>query len=266
MEKLRGKIVWITGASSGIGEALAIELAKEKATLVLSSRRKDELLRVKLACNGAQRIEILPLDVEMADEIPVKVKWVIETMGSIDMVIHCAGVSQRSIAAETSMAVNNKIMAINYFGTVALSLAVLPHFLQNNKGQFVVMSSLTGKIGLPLRTAYSASKHAIEGFFAALRTETWRTKIKILVVRAGAVKTNIADAALTGNGEAFNKKDPIIENGISAAQCAEEIVQAILDGRRELTVSSFKEKLLLTIQRFLPSLAFNLVKKLGDKS
>lgn len=263
---LAGKVVWITGASSGIGEALAVALAQKGAALVLSARRESELLRVKERCASAQSVIILPMDLETMDDLPKKVAWVISKMGSLYILIHCAGVSQRSFATDTNIDVYRRIMEINYFGTIQLSLAVLPYFIKQNEGQFVVMSSVTGKIGLPLRTAYSAAKHAVEGFFISLRTELWRTNIKILVVRAGAVKTNIARNALTGNGAACNKKDEIIENGISADDCDKAILQGIVENRKEMTIGSKKEKLLFAINQFLPRVAFNFIKKLGDKN
>lgn len=265
MNDLKEKVVWITGASSGIGEALAYACAKRGARLVLSARRDHELLRVKERCKQAEMVEIVPIDITKGEELKLKVDLVITKMGSIDLLVNCAGVSQRSFAVDTSMDVYRKIMEINYFGSVQLSLAVLPHFIAKNAGHFVVMSSVTGKVGLPLRTAYSASKHAVEGFFSALRTETWKTDIKILVVRAGAVRTNIAQNALTGDGTAFNKKDEIIDNGITAEACADAIVKAIVSNKKEVMVGSAKEKFLFVVNRFLPDVAFNFVKKLGNK-
>ena len=266
MNNLAGKVVWITGASSGIGEALSYAFANKGAALVLSARREAELIRVKNKCNGTSRVEILPIDLEDTAGFAEKAAWVITKMGEIDVLVNCAGVSQRSFASETSVKVYRKIMEINYFGTLQLSLAVLPYFLKQNKGKIVAMSSVTGVRGLPLRTAYSAAKHAVEGFFGALRTETWRTNVNILMVRAGAVKTNIATNALTANGKTFNEKDPIIENGISAEACAQAIINAIIEDKKEIMVGSFKEKLLMVINRFFPGVAFNLVKKLADKS
>jgi dehydrogenase/reductase SDR family protein 7B len=263
---LAGKVVWITGASSGIGEALAVALARQGAALVLSARRETELLIVKEKCAGAYIVVVLPIDLEVKEELSQKVEWVISTMGTLYMLIHCAGLSQRSFAADTTLDVYRRIMEINYFATVQLSLAVLPHFLKQNEGQFVVMSSVAGKVGLPLRTAYSAAKHAIEGFFSSLRTELWRTDIKILVVRAGAVKTNIARNALTGNGIPFNKKDEIIQSGISPQKCAEVILKGVYENKKEMMVGSKKERLLFAVNRLFPGVAFNLVKKLGDKN
>lgn len=266
MDIIKNKVVWITGASSGIGEALAYAFAREEVVLVLSARREAELERVKQHCSKASLITILPLDLEMETDLPGKVKWVTENVGSIDILVSCAGISQRSLAVDTDIEVYRKIMEVNYYGTIQLSLALLPYFIKKNNGQYVVMSSVSGKVGLPMRTAYSAAKHALEGFFSALRSETWRSKIKILVVRAGAVKTNIAFNAITGNGTAFRKKDPIIEHGVSADVCAKAIVRAVISGKKELMVGSAKEKMLFVINRFLPAVVFSFVKKLSDKS
>lgn len=265
MDDLTGKIAWVTGASSGIGEALAYAFAKRGVKLVLSARREEELLRVKDGCKGAESVIILPMDITETDALQEKLDWVLAKTGKIDLLVLCAGISQRSFAVNTSLDVYRKIMDINYFGTLALTQAVLPHFLKQDKGQFIVMSSVTGKVGLPLRTGYSAAKHAVEGFFSALRTETWKTGIRILVVRAGAVKTNIAQNALIGDGRLYNQKDEVIENGITAEACADAIVKAIVKNRKELMVGSTKEKLLLVINRFLPGVAFNFVKKLGKQ-
>ncbi|MDB5245855.1 MAG: hypothetical protein JWQ40_249 [Segetibacter sp.] len=264
MHKFQDTVVWITGASSGIGEALAYGFAKRGAKLVLSARREQELVRVKAGCKDATAVELLTLDMARTDELPLKVEAAIQMMGTIDILVNCAGISQRSFAIDTSMNVYRKIMEVNYFGTIQLSLAVLPHFTTKNKGQFIVISSVTGKVGLPMRTAYSAAKHALEGFFGALRTETWKTNIKILVVRPGAIRTNIADNALKGDGQLFNKKDPIIEKGISPGECADAILRAIDENKNELEVGSAREKFLFTLNRFLPRVTFNIVKKLGE--
>lgn len=263
MFALRDKVAWITGASSGIGEALAYALADKGATLVLSARHAAELEQVKTNCNSRARVEILLMDMEEPAEIPSKVQWVYDHVGAIDILINCAGISQRSFAGDTSMEVYRKIMEVNYFATIQLSLAVLKKFIEKNEGHIVVISSLTGKIGLPFRTAYVASKHALEGFFSALRTETWRTNIKILVVRPGAVNTRIALNALQGDGSAFNKTDKLIQNGISAKACAQGILKAIEQNKRVLEIGSAKERLLLKLNRFLPKLAFDAVKKLA---
>lgn len=262
MNQFKNKVVWITGASSGIGEALAYAFAERGVKLVLSARRAEELRRVQAGCKKAAAAEILVLDIANADELPLKAQEVLEKMETIDILVNCAGISQRSLAVDTSPEVYRKIMEVNYFGTVRLSLAVLGHFISKNEGHYVAISSVTGKVGLPLRTAYCAAKHAVEGFFSSLRTETWKTKIKILVVRPGAVRTKIADNALKGDGSKFLKKDPVIETGISPEKCAAAILQAIEQNRKEVVVGSAKERFLFILNRFLPGVTFNIVKKL----
>ena len=262
METLQHKVVWITGASSGIGEALSYAFAAKGSRLVLSARRRDELERVKRNCAGAEQIELLDMDLSAADELPEKVRWVIEKMGGIDILVNNAGISQRSPAIATSIAVYRKIMEVNFFGTVALSNGVLAHFTQRNQGLFVVIGSLAGKIGLPLRTAYCASKHALEGFYSSLKTETWKTNIRFLMVRPGPVKTNIAQNALLGDGKTFNQKDAFIEQGITPEKVAESVLSAIEKNKRNLVPGSVKERLVLLINKFLPKLVFNSAKKI----
>jgi dehydrogenase/reductase SDR family member 7B len=262
MDTYRDKVVWITGASSGIGEALSYAFANEGAMLVLSARRLDEMERVKNNCTNSSTVQLLIIDLSKVDELPAKAEWVIKTMGRIDILINNAGISQRSIAIETTFEVYRRIMEINFFGTIQLTKLVLPHFIEKNEGQFVTISSVAGKIGLPLRTAYSASKFALEGFFGSLRTEIYKTNIKILMVRPGAVKTNIAVNALLGDGNAFNKKDKMIDSGIAPEIVAASVLQAIKQNKKELEVSSSKEKILLIINRFMPRAIFNIVKKI----
>ncbi len=262
MDSYVNKVVWITGASSGIGEALSYAFAKAGAKLVLSARRINELERVKNNCVHPENVQLLIMDVGRPHELPAKIQSVLHTMGQIDILINNAGISQRSTAATTSFEVYRTIMEINFFGTVQLTKLVLPHFIERGQGLFVTTSSVAGLTGLPLRTAYSASKFALEGFFSALRTEISATNIRILMVRPGAVKTNIATNALLGDGKAFNKKDAIIDNGIPPETVAACILQAINQNKKQLAVVSFKEKILLVLNRFTPGLVFNIVKKI----
>jgi short-subunit dehydrogenase len=262
MKSFINKVVWITGASSGIGEALSYAFAERGATLVLSARRMEELERVKKNC-GSATVELLSLDLANTEELPGKVNWVIEKMGHVDILINNAGVSQRSVASESSMEVYRRIMETNFFGTIQLCKSLLPNYLQKNEGCLVIISSVAGKVGIPLRTAYCASKHALEGFFSALRTETWKTGIRILMVRPGSVKTNIALHALKGDGNAFNKNDPMIDNGLNPAHVANEIIKAISSNKTEVTIASGREKMLLFLNRFVPGMMFNVIKKMA---
>ncbi len=262
MNTLRGKIVWITGASSGIGEALSYAFATQGARLVLSARNVDELKRVQQRCDPSADVQLLPLDLAHPDELADKVHRVIQQMGSIDILVNNAGLSQRSSAIETELHVYRDIMETNFFGTIHLSNLVLAHFIEKNQGQFVVISSLAGKLGLPLRTAYCASKHALEGFFSALRNEIWKTKIQILIVRPGSVRTNIARHALLGDGSPFNKPDPFIERGISASVAAKDILHAIAHRKKNTVTGRLPEKMALWLQQFVPSIVFSQTKKI----
>jgi short-subunit dehydrogenase len=242
MENFTDKLVWITGASSGLGESLAYAFSNAGARVILSARRKQELERVKMNCSNPASVEILTLDLTQTEELSEKVYWVVQNIGKIDILINNAGISQRSLTRDTSMAVYRRIMEVNYFGTIQLSLAVLPHFLLNNKGLFVVISSVAGKVGCSRRSAYCASKHALEGFFGSLQTEITETGIKILMVNPGPVKTNIAQHALTGDGSPFNRIDMDIENGITAEACTHDILKAISQNKKVLFPSKRTRK------------------------
>ena len=165
-----GKVVWITGASSGIGEALAVELAKASARLVLSARRPDELARVAKQCASTE-VMIVPLDLAKSDDFEKLVADVLARFGQIDVMVHNGGISQRSWVKDTAMSVHRRLMEVNFFGTVALTRALLPSMLAKKQGHFVVISSVMGKIGTPMRSSYAATKHALHGFFDCLRAE-----------------------------------------------------------------------------------------------
>ncbi len=164
--------------------------------------------------NCSSTVFLLPFDIGKTEFTAGIVAKVLQQVGKIDFLVNCAGISQRSYAKLTGQQVYHQLMQVNYFGTVALTLEVLKHFLSRNAGEFIAISSVAGIVGLPKRTAYCASKLAIEGFFASLRTELWKTNIHILMVRPGAVKTNIARNALTANGSALNTSDKTIEQGM----------------------------------------------------
>ncbi|MGZ4035760.1 MAG: SDR family oxidoreductase, partial [Bacteroidia bacterium] len=201
MSIYKNKIVWITGASSGIGEALAHAFAAEGAKLILSARRNDELVRVKnsLKLNDAD-VLILPLDLSDTSHVNELTKQVISKFGRIDILVNNGGMSQRSLAKDTSLENDRKLMEINFFGTVALTKSVLPFMLKQKSGHIIAMSSISGKFGFYLRSAYSASKHALHGFFESLRMEIYNDNIKVMIICPGRIKTNISINALTSDG------------------------------------------------------------------
>ena len=261
MTDFTNKIVWITGASSGIGEALAYAFSARGARLILSARRVEELKRVQANCSHPELVDILPMDLSKVNEMVAKVDWVIAQKGQIDILVNNGGISQRSEAKDTDLSVYRDIMEVNFFGTIHLSNLVMKHFLERNEGQFVIISSITGIVGLPLRTAYTASKHAIEGFYKSLRTEIWKTNLRVLMVRPASIKTNIAKNALVGDGGTFNKADNVIDKGITPESLAASIIKAIENNKKELLAGPKVQQFIIRMNRYFPAMVFNILKK-----
>lgn len=261
MNTFRNKVIWITGASSGIGEALAIALADAGARLILSARRTDELNRVKelLKLNN-EDILILPLDLNDTTSADDLCKKIILKFGHIDILINNGGISQRSLVAETPLELDRKIMEINFFGTVALTKSVLPYMIKQKHGHIVVMSSIAGKFGFYFRSAYSASKHALHGFFESVRMELTNDNIKVLIVCPGKIKTNISINAITRDGAKHNKMDESTDQGLGAEECAKQIMTAIQKNKEEIFIGG-KELRAVWMKRLFPGLFSRLIKK-----
>lgn len=257
--EFNNKIVWITGASSGIGEATAKLFAQKGAKLVLSARNVKELERVAKNCQAkSENIFVLPLDLTNHDSMPEKTKQVAERFGKIDVLFNNGGVSQRSLASQTSFEVDKKLMDINYFGAVSLTKAVLPYMISQKSGNILVMSSLTGKIGVPMRSAYAASKHALHGFFDTLRAENYKNNIKVMLVCAGYVQTKISQNALTADGSPQNKEDGSFANAMTPELVAQKIIRGIEKDKKELLLGG-KEKFGVVLKRFFPNLFFKII-------
>ena len=252
--RFRDKVVWVTGASSGIGEAVAIAFSKEGARLVLSSRNAAELERVRRSCAGDGH-RVIPLDLTDPDSFPAAV----ERAGHVDILVHSGGVSQRSLAADTDLATDRAIMDVNFFGTVALTKAVLPSMLAKKSGHIVPISSVVGYVGTPLRSTYAASKHALHGFFDSLRAEVAKDGIVITIVCPGYIRTNVSRNALTGNGKAFGKMDSTHERAMRPEEAARRIVKAVADRKQELLVGG-KETWAVPLKRFIPRLVSRIVR------
>ncbi|KGL62517.1 SDR family oxidoreductase [Polaribacter sp. Hel1_85] len=257
------KVVWITGASSGIGKALAIELSHQNATLILSSRKKADLELVKNECKNSSQIKIITLDLEDYTNLQPKVDEAIACFGKVDVLVNNGGISQRSLVKDTQISVDKRIMDINYLGTVALSKAILPHFINSKSGQFVVTTSIVGKIGTPLRSSYAASKHALHGFFDSLRAENHKNNIAVTLVCPGFVNTNVSLNALTGDGSSQGKMDVATENGIQPDRFAKLMAKAIKNKKEEVYISGVKEKLAVFVKRFYPKLLSIMIRKLS---
>lgn len=265
MSSFTSKVIWITGASSGIGEALANELAKKGARLILSARRKEELERVKGNCNAAVQpnIRILPLDLSQPSTLKLSTEAAVQLFGHVDILINNGGISQRSLAKETSLEVDRAIMEVDYFGTIALTKYLLPHFLKRKSGHYVVTSSVMGKIGTPYRSGYSAAKHALHGFFDSLRAEVWKDNIFVTLVCPGWIRTNITLNAMIGDGSKLNAMDKTTDKGLSPAQCAKKIIEAIQKKKEEVYIGGAKEIFGVYTKRFFPKLFSKIVRKVA---
>lgn len=255
---MKNKIIWITGATSGIGEELAVQLSTEGAKLVLSARREEELERVKQKCEGV--VYVLPLDLSQSDNFTKKVEKVLEHYGRIDVLINNGGISQRSLVSETPLEVDRKIMEVNYFGNIALAKAILPVFKKQKSGTFVVVSSLSGKFGFFLRSAYAASKHALVGFYESLRLEEEKNGIKVSLVFPGLIHTNISQNALSKDGKAHGALDENQAKGISAEKCAQQIISGIKKDKLEIFAGAGELKA-VTIKRLFPKLFHKIIRK-----
>lgn len=264
MSTLAGKVIWLTGASSGIGEALAYALAQEGCKLILSARRMEELERVKGNCAASAQsdIRILPLDLSEAETLQLSTEAAIQIFGHVDILINNGGISQRSLIRETTLAVDRRIMEVNYFGAIALTKYLLPHFIQRKQGHFVNISSLTGKFGTPYRSGYAASKHALHGFFDALRAEHYADNIRVTMICPGFIHTPITLSALTGDGSPLKKMDEAQYKGKPADWCAQKIVKAIRNEREEVYLGG-REVFGVYIKRFFPSLFSKLIRRVA---
>ena len=249
----KNKVVWITGASSGIGEALAVAFSEQGAILVLSARRLEELERVKRRTHNPDSVLLLPVDLTDISSFEEKTSIVIAKLGRIDVLIHNGGISHRSLALETPLEIVRKVFEINFFSYVALTRAVLPYFLQQNSGQIGVVSSIAGKIGAKKRSAYAASKHALLGYFNTLRAEVHQHNIKITVFCPGYVQTNISYHALLADGSELNKLDPNIANGIPAELFAKKALRGLARNKAEV-FNGGKDNFTIYLFRFFPSL------------
>lgn len=255
--------VWITGASSGIGEALALAFHQAGAKLILSARREDELKRVQAACGGEPNTRILPMDVTNSAELPEKTCLALSLFNGIDILVLNAGITQRSRTRETDETVYRRLMEVNFFAPEAMARAVLPSMLAQKSGHMVVISSVAGKFGVPLRSGYSATKFALHGFFEALRAEEQRNGLHVTMVCPGFIRTEISLSALRGDGRKHAKMDSELAHGMPADECARQILQGIARKKTEIIVGAVREKSLVYLKRFFPGLLARMIGRAG---
>lgn len=257
-----GKTIWITGAASGMGRALALALSPYKGRLILSDRDAAGLAAVAAEVRqaGAQAEEVA-LDMADSTAIAQSAQQILAKGFRIDALYHFAGISQRSFVHETPLENDRRIMEVNFFGVVALTKALLPHMLANGGGQLAAASSLVGKFGFPYRSAYAASKHALHGFFESLAVENHTNNIRVSMLIGGRIQTNISKFAINKEGREHGQMDPGQANGISAEKAAQQILRGLKKERAEIPVGG-SELLILKIRRFFPALHRRIVRKI----
>jgi short-subunit dehydrogenase len=250
----QNKVVWITGASSGIGEQLALQLHQLNAKLILSARSEEGLYRVKDQMNGNKDdVHILPLDLSAPESLNEKIQQTLSVYGYIDILINNAGLAMRDFALNTDLEIDRKIMNVNYFGTIALTKALLPGMISRKSGHIVVISSMQGKYGVPRSAAYAASKHALHGFFSSLRTEIDTHIVPITIIIPGIIQTEITKHAMKGDGSLYGKQEQTQAEGYPASKTAACIITAIANRKEEVFIGR-SEGATLFINRFAPRL------------
>jgi len=247
---INNKKIWITGASSGIGEALAIECAKQGASLILSARNEDKLNLLKEQLPNSERHQVIPLDLANTEQVTSIVSQYINDHGTVDILVNNGGIAQRGTARETKLAVQRHVMEVNYFGTVAITQAVFPSM---TNGMIVTVSSVAGKVGGKSMSGYSASKHAIIGYMDCLRAEESANGLHVLTICPGFVQTKISVNAMVADGGQFGKVAGSIKHGIAVDDCAKQIVKAIEQDKDEVVIGKGISYWAPTIARLFPN-------------
>lgn len=254
------KVVWITGASSGIGKEFCIQLDQMGAILILSSRNENALVELQESLSHSEKHQIQVLDLEDSSEFKSMTESIISSHKKIDLLINNGGISQRSNVADTSLSIDRKIMEVNFFGNVALSKAVLPHMIKNKSGHIVVISSIAGKFGFFLRSAYSASKHALHGFYESLALEQKENGINVTMVCPGKINTPISTNALNKEGKRNGQMDDNQRLGLPVSKCVKKILKDIAKKKEESFVGG-KEIYAVRIKNLFPRIFRKIIRK-----
>jgi dehydrogenase/reductase SDR family member 7B len=263
MTDFNQKIIWITGASSGIGKALVYAFAEYDTNIIISARREAELERVKKEAEKLRsKCHVMPMDLSKPDEIKNTAKKVLQQFGHIDILINNGGISQRSYILETPVDNDRKIMEINYFSSIILTKEILPGMINAGGGHVVAISSIVGRFGFPMRSAYAASKHALHGFYETLRAELKEKNIKVSIIMPGRVITNISYNALEKDGTPHGKMDEGQNKGILVDQCAKKILKAIRKNKINKLVGG-NEINMVRLKKWLPGIFYKIVSKIN---
>lgn len=265
VQTFEDKVIWITGASSGIGREMAAQASRMGAKLVLSARRVDVLEEIKNELASPDEAMVLQMDMEQSLVFSEKVNQVMERFGRIDLLFNNAGISQRSEIHETSIEIDRRIMEVNYFGTAALTKAVLPILRKQKSGYVAVVSSVAGKTGFYQRSAYSASKHALHGFFETLKLEEANNNIKVTLLCPGGVQTDISKNALESDGKPYGETDKMQAEGMPVGECVKQMIEAIRKEKPEVIISQGSENFGMKLKAVFPKLYFNILRKRQEK-
>ena len=265
MDHLHGKIVWITGASSGIGKAIANECAAQGAHVVLTARRYEELENVRQSLSNPDQHLSIAADITDESQVENAYRELIEKKGRIDWLINNAGLSQRALIQDTSMQTERAIMELDYFSQVFLTKMVLPTFIQQKSGRIVFVSSVAGLLGTQYRASYSAAKAAIHMWANSLRAEVADDGVGVSVLFPGFVKTNVSINALDGSGKAQGYDNDATANGLEADDFARQSVQAIRSGQEFIVIGGAKEKLGVWVSRLSPKMLYKMIRKMKVK-
>lgn len=259
--KVKDLTIWITGASSGIGEALAIAFAKRGARVILSGRDETKLAAVKKTCKASKKHIVIPFDISDAEQTEAAYKSAIEQAGQIDWLINNAGISQRSLIMETTEDVERQLMEIDYFAQTRLTRLVLPEMIAQGGGKVVMISSVAGLLGTQYRGAYGAAKAAIHMWANSLRAELHDQGIEVATIFPGFIQTNISINALTGDGSAQGTMDEATNQGLTATAFAKQVLKALTKGEEYIVVAGSKEKLATTVNRLSPPKLYKLIRE-----
>ena len=259
-QSFENRVAWVVGASSGIGAEIALQCNAAGGIVVLSARNEAKLKAVQSRLKFPEKSMILSLDLEDQTKFSEKTKTVIDAFGKIDFLYNNGGLSQRGEAASTALEIDRRIMEINYFGNIGLTKAVLPYMQKQKSGHIIVISSIAGKFGFYLRSAYAASKHALQGFYESVLLEEAKNNIFVTMAYPGKINTEISKSALNDQGEAHGKMDHNQETGMSAAVCVKKLLKAVTKRKKSILIGN-KEIWAVYIKRFSPALFWRIIRK-----
>ena len=265
---LLGKVVLVTGASSGIGRELAIQMVKQGMKVILAARSTEKLVELRNDLINSDMKgktmfdpQVLTLDLEDLDNIEAKAEEALKMFGTIDILVNNGGMSVRGGALETQLSVHQRLMNVNYFGSLELTRHLAPHMVDAGSGLVVLISSVQGRLATPYRTAYAASKHALQAWADSMRAELSGCGVGVLVVSPGYVSTDLSRNALTATGDSYGQLDKTTEQGYSVQYVAQQILESMVKGKKELILAPLHVRLAILLRALLPDLYFYIMKR-----